>query len=135
MWRRAIILVLMLGPSIVASACGDKTPVVPNTGCCPPASTVHAVTVDPAAATIRTGDRLQLEAQVTADTAVIDRSVLWSSSDTVLATVNQSGLVTPTGATGVVTITATAKADLSVTGKSRVTVIATAAPAALIHGR
>jgi uncharacterized protein YjdB len=127
-------LVVMTGPSIVALACGDKTPVVPKS-CCPTTdNTVHAVLVAPAAATIKTGDRLQLDAQVDAGAGVTDRSVLWASSDTARATVSPTGLVTPTGAIGVVTIIATAKADLSIKGTSTITVSAVP-PRALVKQR
>jgi hypothetical protein len=60
---------------------------------------------------------------------------VWSSSDTTLATVSQTGLVNSTGATGVATITAAAAADPKVTGKSMDTVSATVPPRALVRER
>jgi uncharacterized protein YjdB len=100
--------------------CGDSSlmePLVTGTE-------VVSVSVTPPSATIRLADRLQLDAQVRADAGVVDRSVVWSSSDASVASVSQAGLVTPTGGAGVVTITAASKADTTVTGKSTITVTA-----------
>src|SRR5439155_785581 len=75
---------------------------------------VAAVTVSPASATIAVGGTRQLSA-VTKDSAggtLTGRVVTWSSSNTAVATVNSSGLVTGVAA-GSATITATSEGKSS----------------------
>lgn len=62
--------------------------------------------------TVYTGTPLQLTATVTSDEPLDDTSVVWSSSDTNIATINGSGIVTGNN-NGTVTITATLNADSS----------------------
>ena len=85
------------------------------------ASTVHVtgVSVSPATASIEAGDTTQLTATVTPSNAS-DQSVSWSSSNTSVATVDSSGIVTGVG-TGSATITATTT-DGGYTASSTVTV-------------
>ena len=57
---------------------------------------VTGVVVSPAQASVETGSTLSLNVQV-APANASNKSVVWSSSDTGIATVNQSGTVTATG--------------------------------------
>lgn len=63
------------------------------------------ITVDPEIADLEIGETQQLTATVTPEDA-IDTSVIWSTSDEAVATVNENGLVTAVGE-GTATITAT----------------------------
>ena len=76
---------------------------------------VSAVEVSPATSTLAasgSGETVQLSATVTAS-GIVDMAVVWSSSDTTKATVDDRGLVTikTLAAGGSVTITATSVAD------------------------
>lgn len=64
---------------------------------------------------VKGGDTVRLSATVTPDNA-LDKTVIWSSSDTEVATVDANGKVTFANVTGTktVTITAAAKADAAV---------------------
>ncbi len=86
----------------------------------PPEPVVATVTVSPAEASIEEGQTQQFEAMAaTADeTAVPDAEFAWSSSDTLVATVDENGLATGVGA-GEVMIIATAD---SVSGAAMLTV-------------
>jgi hypothetical protein len=118
---RRIVVLVVLCVSASALACGDKLPWSPNSrGSID--TTVHLVLVVPQAATIKLGGTLLLAASIDAGPGVTDRSIVWSTSDAAVATVSQTGLVTPTGATGTIIISATSKADTSVKGKSTITV-------------
>ena len=77
------------------------------------------MSVSPATASIEAGDTTQLTATVTPSNAS-DQSVSWSSSNTAVATVDSSGIVTGVG-TGSATITATTT-DGGYTASSTVTV-------------
>jgi plastocyanin len=56
---------------------------------------VNTVVVSPSSATILVGDTVQLSAQTLSAGGInLSRSVVWSSNNTGVATVNQSGLVT-----------------------------------------
>ncbi len=88
------------------------------------AQEVSAVTVSPAADTLLAGDTLRLVAEA-ADAnghAVPEADFSWASSDTLVAVVDDAGLVTGVGA-GEVEVTATAA---GVTGRAGVTVVAPA---------
>jgi hypothetical protein len=96
----------------------------------PPPAPVATVTVSPATASVPVGQTVQLSA-VTRDAGgnvLTGRVVTWSSSNTALATVSGSGLVTGVAA-GQATITATSE---SRTGQSVVTVTSTAPPPARV---
>lgn len=80
---------------------------------------VASVEVDPASADLQWGESVQLTAgPMDADGNALDRSVTWSSSDDGVATVDDNGLVTATGA-GTATITATSE---GVQGTATITV-------------
>lgn len=97
---------------------GGTTPVTP---------TVSSVTVAPASATLDPNDTQQLTATVTVNPATADQTVTWTSSNTSVATVSTSGLVTAV-AQGSATITATSNLDNTKSGTCAVTVNAPAAP-------
>lgn len=71
-----------------------------------PEVTVTGITLDQATATLTEGETLTLTATVTPDDAT-DKTVVWSTSDAEVATVDENGVVTAV-AEGTATITATA---------------------------
>lgn len=87
---------------------------------------VEGVSVDPDECEVDCGDTVQLSAYVWPSDA-LDKSIEWSSSDTRLATVDQTGKVT-TLAAGTVTITATAKDKGTQYGTSVITIMPKADP-------
>ncbi len=82
---------------------------------------VRSVVVSPGSIALQVGSTLALGASVVADASVTIRTVSWSSSDSSIAKVNASGIVTAVGA-GTTTIVATATADPTVKGMATVTV-------------
>ena len=66
---------------------------------------VETITLDQATATVKAGEKLQLTATVTPDYATV-KDVVWSTSDSTIAIVDQNGLVQTVKA-GEATITAT----------------------------
>ena len=88
------------------------------------AQEVSAVAVTPAADTVVAGDTLRFsaEARDAAGSAVAGTGFAWASSDTLVAVVDGSGLVTGVGA-GEVAVTATSS---GVTGSAELTVVAPA---------
>src|SRR3954469_952482 len=103
------------------TACGDKVTVPPQTSNAA-GTVVHSVTVSPSSLpNLKVGDKVTLAASVDADAGVSDRTVTWSSSNTAVATVDASGLVTAV-AGGNATIVAKSKADPNVSGAAVVTV-------------
>jgi uncharacterized protein YjdB len=74
---------------------------------------VGSVVLAPLTASVATKGTVQLRATVfdVKGTVVTDRTLTWSSSNTAIATVDASGLVTAKSVVGVVSITATAKPD------------------------
>ena len=104
------------------TACGDKVTVPPQTTT-PVGTVVHRVTVTPDNLQLKVGDKVTLAASVDADAGVTDRTVTWSSSNTAVATVDATGLVTAV-AGGNATIIAKSKADANVSGAAAVTVAA-----------
>ena len=97
---------------------GGSTPVTP---------TVNSVTVAPASVTLEPNNTQQLTATVDATPSSADKTVTWSSSDSDVATVSTTGVVTAV-APGSATITATSNMDNTKTGTCSVTVNAPAAP-------
>ena len=97
---------------------GGSTPVTP---------TVNSVTVAPAFVTLEPNDTQQLTATVDATPSSADKTVTWSSSDSDVATVSTTGVVTAV-APGSATITATSNLDNTKSGSCTVTVTAPAAP-------
>jgi hypothetical protein len=105
------------------TACGDKVNVQgPTTN--PADAQVHGVTVTPAAATMAIGDKLTFIAAVNAGPSVTDKTVTWSSSNTTVASVDATGIVTAK-ASGTTSIIATSNADKSQAAAATVTVGAT----------
>lgn len=84
-----------------------------------PSATVPAtaVTVSPATATITVGGNTTLSASITPSNST--DTITWSSSDTTIATVNNSGKVTAVKAG---TVTITARANANVAGTATITV-------------
>lgn len=91
----------------------------------PSAIAVTGVTVSPTTATLNVGGTQQLTATVAPSNAT-NKTVSWSSSNTAVATVNTSGLVTAIGA-GTATITVTTQ-DGNRTATSVITVTSVQAP-------
>lgn len=114
--RLSFVGLLAIAGASFATACGDKVTV-------PPAqsdSTVHSVTVSPPSAQLKIGDKFQFGASVDAGQGVA-RTVTWSSSNTAVATVDQTGLVTAV-ASGNASIVAKSTAAPDVSGAASVTV-------------
>jgi len=108
------------------TACGDKV-TVPTPTSQAPGTVVHSVTVTPTVANLGLGDKISLAASVDADAGVTNRTVTWTSSNTAIASVDASGLVTAVAA-GTTTIVAKSVADPAVQGSALITV-AQGAPA------
>lgn len=82
-------------------------------------SDVESISLSQNAITLTVGDTATLTASVLPETA--NPSVVWSSSDESIATVDDDGIVTAV-AEGIATITATSSADDSMTATCDVTV-------------
>ncbi len=84
--------------AIIAAACGDKVNLTQTT----PTLKIESVIVAPNPATINAGQSVQLTAAVSAD-AGVTTTVAWSTSNSAVATVSQSGLVAgvSSGSTGI----------------------------------
>ncbi len=103
------------------TACGDK---VQQSVTQPGDTVVHSVTVSPSTvSSLAVGAKVTLAVSVDADAGVSDRTVTWSSSNTAVATVDQTGTVTGVSG-GTTTIIAASKANPQVTGAAVVTVAA-----------
>src|SRR5581483_10216867 len=110
----ATLLACVLG----AVACsGEKDSPVAFLGCDPP---IHSVVVNPPTAAMLIGWTVTLSASVDACPDVV-RSVFWSSSDSSIATVDQTGAVTAR-AVGTTRIIATASIDPNVRNAATITV-------------
>ncbi len=72
--------------------------------------TVNSITLTPESANLYTGNKLQILAEVMPMTAE-DKTLIWSSSDEAVATVDQTGLVTAVGAGDAVITAASASAE------------------------
>ena len=114
--RLSFVGLLAIAGASFATACGDKVTVPPT----PVDSTVHSVTVSPPSANLKIGDKFQFGASVDAGQGVA-RTVTWSSSNTAVATVDQTGLVTAV-ASGNASIVAKSTAAPDVSGAASVTV-------------
>jgi uncharacterized protein YjdB len=121
MRRIAVFCGLVTALTTAASACNDVGG-LGSFSLVPLDTVVHQVIVVPESATVKASAHLTLAASVNAGAGVMDRSVVWSTSNASIASVDQTGVVTPTGVIGVVTITAASKRDTTVKGSSRVTV-------------
>jgi len=104
------------------TACGDKVTVPPPTSNAA-GTVVHSVTVSPPSLNLKAGDKVTLAASVDADAGVTNRTVTWTSSNTAVATVDGTGLVTAV-AGGTATIVAKSAADPTVSGAAVVQVAA-----------
>ncbi len=99
-------------------ACGDNlvARVIPQD------STVHSVTVIPSGPlSINLGTKLTFSASVVGGPGLTDDRVTWSSSNTRIATVDQTGMMTA-DSLGTTTIIATSQADTAISGTVVVTV-------------
>ena len=111
----------------VTSGCGDKSPIgLPNE---PPGTTVHVVRVAPDTATLTPGATRTIAVSVDADAGVVDRAVLWTSSDSAIASVSTSGIVTAGNRLGSALVIASSKADPTVRETATINVIANPAAA------
>lgn len=95
----------------------EASSIVPATG----------ITIDPASATVTTGETVTLTATVTPEDAD-DKTASWSSSDETVATVDNNGVVTAHKA-GEATITASANGGENITTTATITVADAPAPA------
>lgn len=107
-----------LGVLAGLAACGDDVTVQE-----PPKPTpaVLSISVTPDAATLIKGQTAQLSAVVTTNDASVPKTVNWASSNSAVATVSATGLVTAV-APGAATITATATADANFKAGAQITV-------------
>lgn len=119
---RKLLFAGVLAFGTLTAACGDKlTLVQPTTSI-----GVTGVTVSPQNATINVGTSITLGATVTADATTL-KTVVWSSSNSAVATVDQTGKVT--GITGgTVTIIATATADSKQSAAAAIVVVPVVVP-------
>lgn len=117
-WVLALAIVATAG----VTACNENVPVVVGGG---PDTTVRSVTISPASDTVTVLAKVTLVASVDAPASTTDRTVTWSSSDTTVAKVDNSGVVTGV-AVGKANIIAASNANPQVSGAAVVTV----APAA-----
>lgn len=94
---------------------------------------VASVAIDPNSASLGVGQTVQLSATArsAADVVLTDRPVAWSSSNSAVATVSASGLVTAVAAGGPVNITATVEGK---TASAEITVISEAALTQVVTG-
>ena len=83
---------------------------------------IKGISISPATASIAVGMPIQLTAVVNAD-GFANRAVTWSSSNTAIASVSNTGVVTPKAA-GSCTITATSIFDPTISGSASLTVAA-----------
>jgi len=119
---RSLLLAGVLAFGTLAAACGDKvelTQVNPVTG-------VTAISVTPQSATLNAGQSIQLAVSVTADQNTA-KTVTWSSSNSAVATVDQTGKVNAIAA-GTASILATSTANTSMAAGSVITVNGASTP-------
>ncbi len=124
---RTLLLAGVLAFGTLTAACGDKVTVAPL----PTGSTgITSITVTPSAASVQVGGVIQLAVSVVSDAATA-KTVTWSSSNSAVATVDQTGKVTGVAA-GSATILATSTVDASKAAASAITVTqVVAVPAAI----
>ena len=105
--RILIRILLPAGAGLLGTTCSSGG----GDGATAPAPTVASISVDPATKSILAGTTVQLAAtgKSSDGTVLTGRLVTWSSSDSTLATVSASGLVTGVVAGGPVTITASSE--------------------------
>jgi len=127
MMQRFLVLALVASAS-GAISCGETLPLVGQAPD-PRDTTVRQVVVTPVAVGLTPGGQVQLGVSIDAGAGVTNRTVTWTSSDTTIASVSQTGLVTGlmtsrTAVDGVVIITAASNFKPTVTGAARITVAA-----------
>ncbi|HJU75999.1 MAG TPA: Ig-like domain-containing protein [Gemmatimonadaceae bacterium] len=107
-----------LGVLAGLAACGDDVSVTEPP---PPTPAVTGISVTPDAATLAVGSTAQLSAVVTTNDPSVATTVTWASSNTAVATVSATGLVTAVTA-GSATITATSTANANFRAAAQITV-------------
>ena len=112
---------IAFGGLVALAACGDDVSVTPPTP--PPAPTVTGVTVSPAQATIKVGEKIILSANVAVNGSGVNTAVTWSSANAAIASVSATGEVTGVAA-GQTTIRAASAANTGVAGSAAITVSA-----------
>lgn len=110
---------IAFGGLMALAACGDDVSVTPPTP--PPTPTVTAVTVSPAQATIKVGEKLILSANVAVNGSGVNTAVTWASANAAIASVSATGEVTGVAA-GQTTVKATSAANAGVSGSAAITV-------------
>lgn len=118
-----VVMGVAVGSATVTATCGaasDTTAVTINA-----ASTATTVAVSPSTVSVAAGSTASLTAQVSDQYGMVltGAAVIWSTTDTGVATVSSTGLVTGIAA-GSCTITAAAASNPSVTGNAACTVTA-----------
>lgn len=117
-WRRNPGLLIV----VVACFCGSSFSGCNKKPAPAPTPLVQSVSVSPTTLTLPEGSTGTLTPMVTADAGVTDRSVVWSSSNNAVATVDQTGKVTAV-APGTATIVVASKADPAKSASVAVTVL------------
>lgn len=112
---------IALSGLVALAACGDDVSVTPPPETPPP--TVTAVTVSPAQATIKVGEKLILSANVAVNGSGVNTAVTWASANSAIASVSATGEVTGVAA-GQTTVRATSAANAGVSGSAAITVSA-----------
>lgn len=112
---------IALSGLVALAACGDDVSVTPPPETPPP--TVTSVTVSPAQATIKVGEKLILSANVAVNGSGVNTAVTWASANSAIASVSATGEVTGVAA-GQTTVRATSAANAGVSGSAAITVSA-----------
>ncbi len=117
-FSRTLLVAGVMAFGTLAAACGDKVTVTNP----PPGQTgVTNISVTPPAATINTGATIQLAVSVTTADGATAKTVTWTTSNSAVATVDQTGKVTGVAA-GTASIIATSTADASKSAAAAITV-------------
>ena len=116
-WRRNPGLLIAVACFFCSSFSGCSTKPVPA-----PSPVVQSVSVSPITLALSEGASGMLTATVTADAGVTDRSVVWSSSNNAVATVDQTGRVTAV-TPGTATVVVASRADPTKSASVAVTVL------------
>ncbi len=124
---RTLLVAGVLAFGTLAAACGDKVELVANPN---QPTGVTGIAVTPPAATISSGQTIQLAVAVTTADGNTAKTVTWSTSNAAVATVDQTGKVTGGSTAGTASIIATATADATKAAGAAITVTATTPPQA-----
>lgn len=128
--KKTGLMVLSLAALTLLGSCGGQTPTSSSSsnggnttssveGSSTAAATITSVSIE-GGKTVELGSTLKLSAKIEG-TGDFSKLVNWSSSDTAVLTVNDTGLVTPV-AVGKATITATSEADATKSASVEITV-------------